>query len=142
LQARFWARLNLRISEVKHGKGSSNNGNTARMFFKNDSAVTAFILGIDSKIISLFAELLDMFNDRLQKPCSEVFDLKARELFDLLTSPPLDRFPMTQSVHRFLCHSAAFIEQFDLPIGALRVHWRHGTNTTDVIVSIMQGKLQ
>jgi hypothetical protein len=119
LQARFWARLNLRISVVKHGKGSTNNGNTARKFFKKNQAVTADILGIDRNIICLFAELLDMFNDPVDKPCSKVFETKAIQSFGLLVSPPLDRFPMTQSVHRFLCHGAAFIEEFELPIGAL-----------------------
>jgi hypothetical protein len=111
--------LNLRISEVKHGKGSSNNGNTARKFFKKNPEVTAFILGIDSKVVILFADLLDMFNDPLNRPCSKKYQAKAQDLFGHLTSPPLDRFPMTQSVHRFLCHGAAFINHFELPVGAL-----------------------
>jgi hypothetical protein len=118
LQARFWARLNLRISEVKHGKGSSNNGNTARKFFTKNSELTAFILGMSGKIITLFDELLDMFNVPLSMPCRKVFQPKAEKLFGLLTSP-LERFIMTQRVHRFLCHGAAFIENFEL---SLSVH--------------------
>ncbi len=100
IQARFWVHLNLRVCEVKHGKGSSNNGNTARKFFKKDSHVTATILGLDERIVCLFGELLDMFNDPNDKPCSTVFQRKARELFNLLTSPPCHRFPLSQSVHR------------------------------------------
>jgi hypothetical protein len=100
LQVKFWACLNLWISEVKYGKGSTNNGNTARKFFKQNQDVTASILGMDRNIIHLFAELLDMFNEPIEKPSSVVFSTKARELFKLLTTPPLDRFPLTQSVHR------------------------------------------
>ena len=43
----------------------------------------------------------------------------AKELFGLLTSPPLDKFPLSQSVHRFLCHGHQFINHFEMPIGAL-----------------------
>jgi hypothetical protein len=56
---------------------STNNGNTARTFFLKNQAVTANILGIDRNIICLFAELLDMFNDPVNKPCSKVFETKA-----------------------------------------------------------------
>jgi hypothetical protein len=48
-----------------------------------------------------------------------MFDRLAKELFGILTSPPLNVFPMSQSVHRFLCHGKHFIENFELPIGAL-----------------------
>jgi hypothetical protein len=119
LQDRFWEELTIRVSQVKHGKGSSNDGNTARHFFKKNQSVTSDILGIDEKIIILFTELLDMFNDPIRKPCSKTFAEKARELFVLLTSPALKRFPITQSVHRFLCHGADFIDHFELPVGAL-----------------------
>jgi hypothetical protein len=115
----FWSKLSLRISCVQHGKGSTNNGNTARLFFKKDPAVTASILKVDANIVILFAELLDMFNDPKEKPCSIVFENKARALFDLLIAPPLSVYSITQSVHRFLCHGKLFIEHFDLPIGAL-----------------------
>jgi hypothetical protein len=119
LKAKFWRQLNIRLFVVKPGQGSSNNGNTARIFFKKDPNLTAAILKIDPKVISLFASLLDMFNDPNQKPCSNMFDRLAKELFGILTSPPLNVFPMSQSVHRFLCHGKHFIENFELPIGAL-----------------------
>jgi hypothetical protein len=38
--------LGLRISVVQHGKGSTNNGNTARLFFKKDPVKTASILKV------------------------------------------------------------------------------------------------
>jgi hypothetical protein len=102
LQARFWACLDLKISVVKHGKGSTNNGNTARTI-KKKQAVTANILVIDRNIICLFAQLLDMFNDSVNKPCSKVFETKARQLFGLLLSPPLERFPMAQVPVSWIC---------------------------------------
>jgi len=48
-----------------------------------------------------------------------ICETKARELFSMLTSPPLAKFPLSQSVHRFLCHGHLFISRFELPIGAL-----------------------
>jgi hypothetical protein len=87
LQARFWARLNLGISEVKHYKGSSNNGNTGRKIFNKNPELTAFILGMGGKIITLLDELLDMFNGPLSMPCRKVFQPKVEKLFGRLTSP-------------------------------------------------------
>ena len=60
MQAKFWIMLSLKLFVVKHGHGSTNNGNTARSFFKKDPDVTASILKIDLKIVTLFAELLDI----------------------------------------------------------------------------------
>jgi hypothetical protein len=57
---------------------------TLHVYFKKNQAVTANILGIARNIICLFAELLDMFNDPVNKPCSKVFETKARQLFGLL----------------------------------------------------------
>jgi hypothetical protein len=111
--------LGLRISVVQHGKGSTNNGNTARLFFKKDPVKTASILKVDVQIVSLFAELLDMFNNPNEKPCSNLFEEKSKVLFNMLTHPNLAVYKIIQSVHRFLCHGAAFIDHFDLPIGAL-----------------------
>jgi hypothetical protein len=119
LQAKFWRQLSIRLFVVMPGQGSTNNGNTARIFFKTNPILTAQILKIDPKVVTLFASLLDMFNDPNTKPCSNMFNRKAKELFGILSSPPLNVFPMSQSVHRFLCHGKDFIENFDLPIGAL-----------------------
>ncbi len=119
MQAKFWIKLSLKLFMVKHGHGSTNNGNTGRDFFKKDPNMTASILNIDPKIVIMLADLLDMFNDPITKPSSDMFYRKARELFGLLMTPPLDIYPMPQSVHRFLCHGHIFIEQFELPIGAL-----------------------
>jgi len=119
MKDKFWNRLSIKLFVVKHGHGSTNSGNTARNFFKKDPNMTASILKIDPKIVILFGELLDMFNDPLAKPSSNMFHSKAREVFCMLTTPPLDIFPISQSVHRFLVHGHLFIEEFELPIGAL-----------------------
>jgi hypothetical protein len=60
-----------------------------------------------------------MFNDPKEKPCSIFFENKSKELFDMLCTPPLSIYKITQSVHRFLCHGKMFIDHFDLPVGAL-----------------------
>ena len=120
IQARFWTFLSLRLYVVHAGHGgTSNNGNTARNFFKKDPVRTASILEIDVKIVNLFAMLLDMFNNPDTKPSSVEYEEKAKELFGLLTSPPLGKFSLSQSVHRFLCHGRQFIDCFEMPIGAL-----------------------
>ena len=120
MQAKFWSKLKLRVFVVHAGHGgSSNNGNTARHFFKKDPAISAEILKIDVAVLHLFGDLLDMFNNPDSKPSSQLFETKARELFSMLTSPPLGKVPLSQSVHRFLCHGHLFIDRFELPIGAL-----------------------
>ncbi len=50
MQARFWQSMDLRLYVVhaEHG-GTSNNGNTARKFFKEDPENTTKILDIDVK---------------------------------------------------------------------------------------------
>jgi hypothetical protein len=48
-----------------------------------------------------------------------LFETKARMLFDMLTTVPLQVHNIPQSVHRFLCHGPAFIDHFELPPGAL-----------------------
>ena len=48
-----------------------------------------------------------------------MYNRLAKELFGLLSSPPCNAHPMSQSVHRFLVHGKAFIDHFELPIGAL-----------------------
>jgi hypothetical protein len=111
--------LGLGISVVQHDQGSTNKGNTARLFFKKGPAKTASILKVTLKIATLFAELLDMFNNPNQKPCSILFEDKSKVLFDMLTTLPLTVYKIIKGVHRFLCHGAAFIDHFDLPIGAL-----------------------
>ncbi len=41
----------------------------------------------------------------------------AMELFGILTSPPSNVFPTSQSGHRFLCHGKCYIDNFELPFG-------------------------
>ncbi len=63
--------------------------------------------------------LLNMFNNPDTKPSSVDYEEKAKELFGLLTSPPLGKFPLSQSVHRFLCHGRQFFDCFEMPIRTL-----------------------
>jgi hypothetical protein len=106
------------VVHAEHG-GTSNNGNTARKFFKKDPEHTAKILDIDITNCEPVCQLLDMFNNPETKPSSVEYEKKAWELFGLLTSPPLGKFPLGQSVHRFLCHGHQFIDHFKMPTGAL-----------------------
>jgi hypothetical protein len=74
---------------------------------------------LTSKIVNLFAKLLDMFNNPETKPSCVEYEKNARELFGLLTSPTLGKFLLSQSVHRFLCHGHQFLYLSEMPIGAL-----------------------
>ncbi len=61
MQARFWQSMGLRLYLVHAGHGgTSNNGNTARKFFKKNPERTAKILDIDVKIVNLFARCRDL----------------------------------------------------------------------------------
>jgi hypothetical protein len=121
MTAKVWSKLSLKVFVVHagHGGSSKNNGNTARHFVKKDPIISPEILKIEVAVLQLFGDLLDMFNNPDSKPNSQLFKNKARELFTQLTSPPLGKVPLTQSVYRFLCHGHQFINRFELPIGAL-----------------------
>ena len=116
MTAKLWSKLSLKVFVVhaRHG-GSSNNGNTARHFVKKDPVISAEIMKIEVAVL----HLLDMFNNLTQSQTANFFENKARELFTQLTSPPLGKVPLTQSVYRFLCHGHQFINRFEPPIGAL-----------------------
>jgi hypothetical protein len=61
----------------------TNNGNTARTFKKKPGSDSKHFGHCQKHYLS-FAELLDMFNDPVNKPCSKVLETKARQLFGLL----------------------------------------------------------
>jgi len=57
IQAAFRIRTGLLVDVVKQGKGTSNDGNTARKFFA-DPKLSAAITGLDENSITRFGVLL------------------------------------------------------------------------------------
>ena len=52
----FWRHLSLRVDQPKAGFGSTNDGNTARAFFR-EAAKSATITGISETLINKFKVL-------------------------------------------------------------------------------------
>ncbi|CAH0551008.1 unnamed protein product [Brassicogethes aeneus] len=58
IQGEFWKKMSLRVDVVKHGSGTTNDGNTSRRFFSNPSLV-AEITQIDECVISKLGVILE-----------------------------------------------------------------------------------
>ncbi|XP_047142117.1 uncharacterized protein LOC124816560 [Hydra vulgaris] len=113
----FKIQLNIRVSFVRKGCGTTNTGNVARKFF-NNPIVTGRILNLDIRMIKLFRDLLIDINRTTTRPDIKVFKQKSEHLFALITNDKfLKTIPMSQSVHRVIVSS--FIRYFNYPIGSL-----------------------
>ncbi|XP_047144107.1 uncharacterized protein LOC124817735 isoform X2 [Hydra vulgaris] len=115
----FKIKLNIRVSFVRKGCGTTNTGNVARKFF-NNPIVTGRILNLDIRMIKLFRDLLIDINRTTSRPDIKVFKQKSEHLFALITNDKfLKTIPMSQSVHRVIVHGTSFIRYFKYPIGSL-----------------------
>nr|XP_047145608.1 uncharacterized protein LOC124818631 [Hydra vulgaris] len=115
----FKIQLNIRVSFVRKGCGTTNTGDVARKFF-NNPIVTGRILNLDIRMIKLFRDLLIDINRTTTRPDIKVFKQKSEHLFALITNDKfLKTIPMSQSVHRVIVHGTSFIRYFKYPIGSL-----------------------
>lgn len=99
---------------VKPGSGTTNDGNSARTFFK-DPKQTAEITGLDEVLINRFRVILtclcsgkDINIDKFRKYCAATVD-RYLLFYKWYKMPP--------SVHKILVHGADIIDSLDLPIG-------------------------
>jgi hypothetical protein len=98
------------------GSGSSNDGNTARRFFKNYEKV-AQITGFDCDLLRRFKVLLDVLNSG--KPIdSDKFQKYALDTAKLYVQKYKWYF-MPQTVHKYLMHGKQVIEHHSVSIGTL-----------------------
>lgn len=116
IQDDFRKRLGLLVDVPKPGFGSSNDGNTARRFFKNNK-VSSEITGINEDLIIRFYVILQCLSSghKLDFKKFDIFCWKTAEMY-------VDLYPwyyMPPSVHKILCHGSSIAASFILPIGQL-----------------------
>lgn len=116
IQMAFRTRTGLLIDVVKQGKGTSNDGNTARKFFSNPE-LSAAITGLDENLITRFGVLLQTIASGKKINVSEFesYSLKTAELYISL----YPWYYMPVSVHKLLIHGSDIIKNAIVPIGQL-----------------------
>lgn len=109
IQNAFREKLGLIVDIPKPGFGTSNDGNTARRFFKH-SSVSADITGIDHQLIERFSIILQTLSceyhlnfEKFENYCYETAELYIN-LYDWYYMPP--------SVHKILLHGASIAKSF------------------------------
>ncbi|KAG4079505.1 hypothetical protein HA402_005202 [Bradysia odoriphaga] len=114
IQKTFKNEKGLYLDIVKHGSGNSNDGNTARRFFR-DPVYASKITRIDETLIRRFHVVLIAITSR--KPVDPIkFETYATETINHYNSL-YDWYYMPMTVHKVLFHGAQIMEFFDLPIG-------------------------
>lgn len=117
IQKEFRRRNDLLVDYPKQGSGSSNDGNTARRFFR-DPVLTSEITGVNQELIHRFAIVLQTIACGA-KIHAEKFGEYAAETANLYVKL-YGWYYMPASVHKILFHGAKIIEFFVLiPIGIL-----------------------
>lgn len=116
IQNKFKMTLGLIIDRPKQGFGSTNDGNTARTFFKNYEK-SAEITGLDKNLILKFSVILQALSSGHEIDISK-FEKYAKETKDLyLNVYPWFYMPVT--VHKILVHGSEIIKSCKIPIGQL-----------------------
>lgn len=112
----FYKIMGLVVDQPKQGGGNSNDGNTARKFFKDPSIVSQ-ITGINKELIERFSNILSIIScghcikeDIFKTYCFETAQM-AISLYGW--------YKMSASVHKLLIHGADIIKSLPLPIGCL-----------------------
>lgn len=110
----FWDRLHLVVDTPRNGSGTSNTGNTARIFFAYFK-ITAEILDINEDIIRRMGLILEVIRSSsrvdvvaLEELCTGLFKDYISEYKWYLLSP---------TVHKILIHAPFIIESCSVPIG-------------------------
>lgn len=116
LQNQLRSELGILVDFPKQGGGNTNDGNTARTFFK-DPAKTARIIGIEQKLVERFAIIIKTISSGLRIDTTKFrkYNLDTAKLF--VNKYKWYRMPV--SVHKILLHGADIIETFPIPIGQL-----------------------
>lgn len=107
-------KMGLLIDIPKPGFGTTNDGNTARRFFRQPSLV-ASITGIDENLIERFSVLLRTMSSGYAVNI-EAFRVYARETAEKYVEL-YSWYYMPSSIHKILIHGADIIKAADLPIG-------------------------
>lgn len=116
IQSAFRIQMGLLVDCVKQGKGTTNDGNTARKFFGNPQ-LSAEITGLDENLIIRFSILLQTIASGKKINVSKftIFAFQTAELYVFL----YPWYYMPASVHKLLLHGGDIIEHAIVPIGQL-----------------------
>lgn len=125
IQSRFKNEMGLLVDMPKQTAGNTNDGNTARRFFRNPE-LSADITGIDIALVKRFLVILEALSCELEID-AEKFQLYAEEtrklyleLYSWYYIPP--------SIHKILVHSKKIIETCILPLGQLAEEAQEANN--------------
>lgn len=116
IQREFKNQMGLNIDKVKHGYGTTNDGNTARAFFSNVD-VASNITGVDSNLINKFSLILKTLSSGMR-----INNNNFEKLLKETTTLYLNLYPwyyMPVTVHKILIHGMEFLKHSTLPIGVL-----------------------
>lgn len=126
IQDEFRQRLGLIVDKPRSGgSGTSNDGNTARKFFKNPD-VSAQITGIQQSLIERCGTILECISSgyKINTAKYEEYAIEtAKQLMDTY-----EWYPLPSSVHKVLLHGAIVIENALVPIGELSEEAAEATN--------------
>ncbi|CAH2098980.1 unnamed protein product [Euphydryas editha] len=116
-QAELFQQTGLLVDIVKQGFGTSNDGNTARRFFR-DFKKSAEITGVDMDLIKRFAVILQTISSE-HNINVENFKIYCRETAELYVAL-YPWYYMPSSVHKLLMHGAEICQHFSfIPIGMM-----------------------
>lgn len=108
--------MGLLVDIPKSGFGNTNDGNTARRFFRNPDLVSS-ITGIDKTLIYRFSVILNCLSSSYEIDLNKFskYAFTTAELYVSLYK----WYPMPPTVHKILIHSQDIMNNFILPIGQL-----------------------
>lgn len=116
IQEEFRKQMGLYIDIPQQGSGSSNDGNTARRFFRNPET-TSKITGVNENLIRRFGIILQTLacGRKINIVQFEKYAFETAELYIKL----YPWYYMPASVHKILFHGSKIINLHLLPIGEL-----------------------
>lgn len=116
IQQKLRTEMGLLVDIPKPGSGNTNNGNTARKFFKQPK-LAALLTGVSEEIISRFSVILRTMacGYKVNTHAFKMYCWQTAEIF-------VEMYPwfyMPSSVHKILLHGADIINNISLPIGMM-----------------------
>lgn len=114
VQEKFRSELGLLVDIPKQQSGNTNDGNSARKFFRN-AVKSAEITGVNIDLIKRLGVILECINSghKINLEKFESYINETREIYIKLYG----WYPMPVTLHKILFHGVAIIESCILPIG-------------------------
>lgn len=110
------SKLGILVDKPKPGYGSTNTGNTARIFFQNFKE-SAEITGVNEELIRRFYNILQVISCGYELDAEKFKDYATQTAEKYVSNYPWYYMPPT--VHKILIHGAEIISHAILPIGQL-----------------------